>query len=280
MVGVVETPAPADSSFARGNVVVVVPNYPCRRCYSCRRGLINLCDEFDHAGATSDGGLAELLWVPDEFLHRVPDGLEPAVAALAEPLACVLNAVVRINWQAGEPVLVLGGGPIGLLFAAVAKLSGSGPVIVSEPNPARAALALAVGADHVVDPLQPEALNRLSELLGGNGAPIVFDALGSLLSTALHLVAKGGSIYIFGVNQAAQVTFKPAEIVDKEVNVFGVYIAKGTFPRAIRLLAAHPDVFGRIVSDSIPLADWGRARDLLMSGTAAGKILVTMARVG
>ena len=65
--------------------------------------------------------------------------------------------------------------------------------------------------------------------------------------------------------------------MDKEASIHGVYIAKGTFPLALRLLSAHPELFGKIVSHRVPIEDWDRARDLLMSGQAPGKILVTMA---
>ena len=276
IVGVVDTPG-AGAWFAPGDVVVVVPNYPCRQCASCKSGLINLCDNFEHIGSHSDGGLAEWLWVPDEFLHAVPAGLDPYVAALAEPLACVLNGTTRASWGPAEPVVILGAGPIGLLFLAVAKLSGAGPVIVSEPNPARAALARDVGADYVVDPTDPETPGRIAALLGGHGAATVIDALGTLLTTALRLVAKGGEIFVFGVNHAAEITIRPAVIVDKEVSIRGIYIAKGTFPLALRLLSAHQELFGKIVSHRIAIEDWDRARDLLMSGQAPGKILVTMA---
>jgi threonine dehydrogenase-like Zn-dependent dehydrogenase len=277
IVGVVDMPA-ADSGFAPGDVVVAVPNYPCRQCASCKSGLVNLCDNFEHIGSHSDGGLAEWLWVPDEFLHAVPAGLDPYVAALAEPLGCVLNGTTRASWGPGKPAVILGAGPIGLLFLAVAKLSGAAPVIVSEPNAARAALARDLGADHVLDPADPETPERIAALIGGHGAATVIDALGTLLDTALRLVAKGGEIFVFGVNHAAEIKIKPAVIVDKEVTIRGVYIAKGTFPLALQLLGAHQELFGKIVSDRIPIEQWARAKDLLMSGTAPGKILVTMGR--
>lgn len=275
IVGRVRTPA-VGSGFTEGDLVVVVPNYPCRVCFNCKRGLINLCDDFEHIGAHTDGGLAEQLWVPSEFLHAVPRGLDPYVAALAEPLACVLNGTTRASWNAGEPVVILGAGPIGLLFLAVAKLSGAAPLIVSEPNDARRAVALDMGADHVVDPTEPDALAKIAGLTDGHGAPVVIDTLGTLLESALHIVAKSGAVFLFGVNHAAEITIKPSVIVDKEVSIHGVYIAKGTFPLALRLLAAHQDLFAKVVSDRIPLDEWDSAKDLLMSGKAAGKILVTM----
>jgi threonine dehydrogenase-like Zn-dependent dehydrogenase len=263
------------SNFAKGDVVAVVPNYPCRTCFSCRRGLINLCDNFEHIGSHTDGGLAEFVSVPSEFLYLVPPGLDPYVAALVEPLACVLNGATRANWLPEEPVVILGGGPIGLLFLAMAKLSGASPIVVSEPNPARAKVALDIGADFVVDPSEPESLERIAELVGGHGAPTVIDALGTLLESALTLVSKGGEIFSFGVNHGAHVTISQSVIVDKEVTIHGVYIAKGTFPLALKLLNDHQDLFAKVVSHRIPLGEWERAKTLLMSGEAPGKILIT-----
>ena len=275
IVGRVETPA-VGSGLERGDLVVVVPNLPCRMCYQCKRGVANLCENFTHVGTQMDGGLAEEIWVPSEALHRVPDGLDPDIAALAEPLACVLNGTTKVHWHAGQPAVILGAGPIGMLFIAVAKLSGASPLIVSEPNPERAELAYQLGADHVVDPASPGSVERIAELVGEHGAPTVIDALGTLLPTALSLVARGGEIVLFGVNHAAEVTVPPAAIVDKDITIHGVYIHKGTFDLALRLLSQHPDVFRKIVTRRIPIDEWERAKELLLSGRAPGKILVTM----
>jgi len=274
IVGRITTPA-AGSRFTAGDVVVVVPNYPCRDCHSCRRGLINLCDHFNHIGAITDGGLTERLWVPDEFLHPVPPGLDPHIAVLAEPLACVLNGTTRARWVSGEAAVVLGAGPIGQLFTVVAKLSGVAPLIVTEPIPARAQLARELGADHVIDPSQNDALERIAQLAGGHGVPTVIDSVGTLLRSALTLVAKGGEVFVFGVDHAAEITIAPTTIVDKEVSIHGIYIAKGTFPLAMSLLSAHQELFGKIVTDRYPIDEWERAKHTLVNTSAAGKILVT-----
>jgi threonine dehydrogenase-like Zn-dependent dehydrogenase len=274
-IGRVETPA-LGSGFERGDLVVAVPNLPCRICYQCKRGVVNLCENFTHVGTHMDGGLAEEIWIPSEALHLVPEGLDPDVAALTEPLACVLNGTTRVRWHAGQPVVILGAGPIGLLFLAVAKLSGAHPLVVSEPNPARAELAYRMGADHVVDPTTPGAEARMAELVGGKGSPTVIDALGTLLPTALNLVSRGGEIVLFGVNHAAHVTISPADIVDKDLTIHGVYIHKGTFDLALRLLSQHQELFGTVVTTRIPIEEWETAKELLMSGAAPGKILITM----
>jgi threonine dehydrogenase-like Zn-dependent dehydrogenase len=275
LIGRVETPA-IGSEFEYGDLVVAVPNLPCHTCYQCKRGVMNLCENFTHVGTHMDGGLAEEIWLPSEALHKVPAGLNAETAALTEPLACVLNATNRLTWNAGQPVVILGAGPIGLLFTAVAKLSGAYPLVVSEPNVARAELARQVGADYVVDPLTPGAEAHIAELVGASGSPTVIDALGTLLPTALSLASRGGEVILFGVNHAAEVTISPADIVDKDLTIHGVYIHKGTFDLALRLLAQHPELFSKIITHRIPIEEWETAKLLLMNGTAAGKILVTM----
>jgi 2-desacetyl-2-hydroxyethyl bacteriochlorophyllide A dehydrogenase len=268
--------APPGAGLSPGDLVVVVPNLPCGTCYQCKRGIVNLCENFCHVGTHIDGGLAEEIWIPAAAVHQVPRGLDPYVAALTEPLACVLNGTRKVHWHAGEPVVILGAGPIGLLFLAVAKLSGASPLVVSEPNPARARLALDLGADHVVNPADEGSSQHITSLVGSHGAAVVIDALGTLLPTALELVARGGEIVLFGVNHAAQVTISPSQIVDKDLTIHGVYIHKGTFDLALRLLSQHPDVFAPIITQRISIDEWERARELLMSGAAPGKIIVTV----
>ena len=256
-----------------GAGVVVAPNYPCLRCESCHRGLINLCDDFRHVGSGVDGGLAEYLVVPAEFLHLVPAGLDLVLAALAEPLACVLNGTERARWSPGDPVVILGAGPIGLLFLAMAKLSGAGPIVVSEPSPDRAARARVLGADAVVDPSDDTHVQRITDLTGG--ARVVVDTLGTLLSTAVTVAGKRGQILVFGIDETATVPVKPSMIVAKELTIEGVYISRGTFPAALNLLARHQDLFAQVVSDHIDLSQWQTAKALLLANGASGKILVT-----
>jgi threonine dehydrogenase-like Zn-dependent dehydrogenase len=256
-----------------GDGVVVAPNYPCHRCESCRRGLINLCDDFRHVGSGVDGGLAEYLVVPAEYLHVVPAGLDLALAALAEPLACVLNGTTRARWNPGDPVVILGAGPIGLLFLVMAKLAGAGPIVVTEPGADRAKRALALGADAVVDPRDDAHLERILDLTGG--ARVVVDTLGTLLSTAVAVAAKRGQILVFGIDETATVSIRPSTIVARELTIEGVYISRGTFPAALNLLARNQDLFAQVVSDHIDLAEWQAAKTLLLSNGATGKILVT-----
>jgi threonine dehydrogenase-like Zn-dependent dehydrogenase len=256
-----------------GQPVVLLPNFPCRRCTSCRRGLINLCDRFEHVGSTVDGGLAEFVVAPSEFVYPVPADLDLSMAALAEPLACVLNGADRARWKPGSPVVILGAGPIGLLYLVVARLAGAGPIIVSEPNPARAAKARELGAAAVLDPLADGHDAAVLDLTAG-GAEVVVDTLGTLLGAAFRLTAKRGQILVFGIDETAMVPVHPADLVTKELCVEGVYISRGTFPEAIRMLHEHPEVFNAVVTDRFTLDDWDQAKKCLLTSAAAGKVLV------
>jgi L-iditol 2-dehydrogenase len=99
-----------------------------------------------------DGGGAELAAVPAQMLHPISDVLDYETAALAEPLACVLNGTRRARLHPGTPTLILGAGPIGLLFLIVARLAGAHPIVVSEPHAQRREHARRFGADVVCDP--------------------------------------------------------------------------------------------------------------------------------
>ena len=80
---------------------------------------------------------------------------------------------------------------------------------------------------------------------------------------------------IFGVNHQAEVTIRPTAIVDKDLTIYGTYIHRGTFDLALSLLAQHPDVFAHVITDRFEIDEWDTARSHLMSGRAAGKILIT-----
>jgi threonine dehydrogenase-like Zn-dependent dehydrogenase len=101
--------------LAPGSHVVVHPNIWCQTCWYCRSGHTNLCDRFVHIGSMRDGGAAELCVVPERMVYVVPDEMAFDLAALAEPLACVLNGTKQASVHPGESVLILGAGPIGLL---------------------------------------------------------------------------------------------------------------------------------------------------------------------
>ena len=144
MSGVVEKTGPGVTAFRPGDRVAVRPLDWCGDCPACRAGHSHICMNLKFMGIDSVGAFQELWVVKERTLFRVPDNLSLRLAALIEPLAVACHDVRTAAIRPGETVVVLGGGPIGLLIAMVARAAG-GNVILSEINPYRIATARELG---------------------------------------------------------------------------------------------------------------------------------------
>jgi threonine dehydrogenase-like Zn-dependent dehydrogenase len=257
-----------------GAHVVVHPNIWCQTCWYCRSGHTNLCDRFVHIGSMRDGGAAELCVVPERMVYRVSDEMAFDLAALAEPLACVLNGTKQASIHPGESVLILGGGPIGLLYLILLKAAGASPLIVSEPAPHRARWARELGADEVVDPRVANVQDVVRELTEGRGVDLAVDSVGALLPDAVGSVRKAGRVLVFGLNERIEAAIRPADLVYRELSISGVYIARGTFPLAVKLLTENKLGFDRLVTHRVELERFDEAIELLRTGEAVKALVV------
>jgi threonine dehydrogenase-like Zn-dependent dehydrogenase len=262
--GVVQEVGPDVRNVQVGDAVVVHPNLWCGSCHYCRTGQINLCTSFQHVGDSRDGAMAEYLCVPERLVYRISKQVPPHVACLAEPLACVLNGTRSVRVHPGENVVVLGAGPIGLIFMLLYKAAGA-HVFVSDVSEKRRSFASSLGADAVFDPtscdLEKEVLQRT-----GVGADLVADAVGSLLPEAISLLRKGGQIVLFGLNDKAIVKVPQIQIVFKEARIHGAYITKGTFPQAVDILESGTIPLERLVTHRLPIQEARRGIDLMRDG--------------
>jgi (R,R)-butanediol dehydrogenase/meso-butanediol dehydrogenase/diacetyl reductase len=180
-----------------GRSVVVDPLIACGSCAACRLGHGHVCARLRLIGIDRDGGLGGWLAVDEDRLHDVPDGMDPVLAALAEPAAVAIHAVRRAAVVPGETVLVIGAGPIGLLLAIVAREFGAALVLISEPSAERAAFAHEAGFE-MADPgdLAADVSGRTS----GDLADVVFDAAAAPAVAAIlpTLVRPAGRIALVG----------------------------------------------------------------------------------
>ncbi len=247
--------------------VVVDPSIWCGSCAYCQMGLTNLCDRMTGVGIFRNGGFASLSVVPARAVYRISPDVPSEIAALAEPLADVLNGVRKLRVVPGESALVLGAGPIGLLFTLLLRASGVGTLLVAEVAGYRAAQARACGADRLINPQQEDlaAVVREETRLG---ADLVVDAVGTLLEEGLRCVRKGGRVLLFGMHEHARPVVKQYDVTKYEIQILGTYIARGTFPQAVRLLESRRFDFGRLVTHRVPLRDIHRGIDLLRRGEA------------
>ena len=143
-----------------------------------------------------DGAYAEYTVMEAWNPLRRPDNVSAVAAAMAEPLTTAIDAVRSAGIKLGDEVAVLGGGPIGLFCMQAARAAGASKVILSEPAPARAAAALALGADAVIDPRTTNVEAEMVALTGGLGPDVIFECAGAdgTLQQALSTVRKGGRI--------------------------------------------------------------------------------------
>jgi L-iditol 2-dehydrogenase len=181
----------------------VAPNVGCGRCRQCRAGRVNLCVRPQAIGIHRDGGFAERLLLPASLVSQgnvlpVPEEADLRAVALVEPLACVLRGSRTCDIRAGDLVVIVGAGPVGLMHLLVARLADPGAVIVSQRSEERRRLALAWGADCAVAPenLPPAVMNLSDE----RGADVVIVAAPSAEAQrqALEIAAPAARINFFG----------------------------------------------------------------------------------
>ena len=192
-------------NYAVGQRVFCAPNTGCGHCPQCITGNNNLCANYDAIGVTSDGGFAEYVRIPANSVQQgnvipVSETVDPAVAAMLEPFACVLRGQNALNIKPGDVVLIIGAGPIGVMHTKLAKVRGAGRVIVSEPIANRAEQAGRMGADRVVDPTSENLKSVLNEESQGHGADAIIVAapVHAAQESALDLAAISGRINFFG----------------------------------------------------------------------------------
>jgi threonine dehydrogenase-like Zn-dependent dehydrogenase len=271
LVGRVAAVGGAVRGIAIGDRVVVDPDPKCGSCVSCRAGRPASCTGIVALGVHRDGALAERVVAPAASVYHISEDVPGPIAALVEPLACVINGTNRAALRPGEAALVFGAGAIGCLFTAVLKASGASPLVVVEPSQARAPVARAVGADEVVT---PEAFADRREALLPVGADVVVDAVGNVLPDAIDAAAMSGRIVVFGMNGTARPPVHQIDITAKGLTILGSYISNFTFPAAIRLIESGQLALQPLVSAVVPLSDTLDGLARLRSG-AAVKVIVT-----
>ena len=254
-----------------GQRVTVDPDPKCGVCGPCRAGRPASCENVRALGIFRDGALASRVKAPADAVFPLSEDPPARVAALIEPLACVVNGVNKANPRPGESAVIFGAGAIGCLFLAMFKAAGASPVIVVEPQHARGSVAMQVGADAVV---HPDALDDRRAELGGDGADIVVDAVGSQFGAAVEHAALGGRIVLFGQNQTARPAVNQYAITERSLTVLGSYITAFTFPTAIRLVESGTLDLEPIVTHMLPLERLTEGLELLRSGGAT-KVVIT-----
>ncbi|MET0772554.1 MAG: alcohol dehydrogenase catalytic domain-containing protein [Candidatus Limnocylindrales bacterium] len=225
--------------LSEGDLVSIEPHLYCGACRYCRLGWEHLCPSKRAFGVHLDGGMAGSVVVPARLAYRVPDGVDPVVACMAEPVGCGIHGMDRLDPMSGLPLLIIGSGPAGLMLLALARRTGVGPIVVLEPDAARRTAASASGADLVLDPGDEGWRDAALAATGGHGFDQVIEAAGSAtgLATAIELAARHGRILVYGVAHPDAITpVRANDIYARELTILGAALNPYTHARAVELV--------------------------------------------
>ncbi len=235
----------------------------CGHCYLCRTGNIQICPSKRSPGWGIDGAFARYLVMPVKLLHRIPDRLSYEEAAVVEPTANVVTDLIeRTGVTAGDFVVVLGPGPIGLLAAMAARAAGARHVvIIGTPvdEEVRLSKARELGIDTVLNVAESNPLEVVQELTGGRGADVVAECSGAApaIASGIDLLRKLGRFCAIGLSGREKLEFPWDKAQAKVCTItFNMSTQYTSWDRSIALIAGGKIPVGQIISHREPLANW------------------------
>lgn len=240
--------------------------------------VIKTPERIHHFGFSMDGANREYFQARPEWLHKLPDEVDDAKAALIEPFTCGYYALMRNGGTNGsETVVVSGGGTIGLVTAAAAVGMGA-RVIVVDPLQLRRDTALKLGVDAVVDPSAVDPVAAIAEMTGG-GADLVVEAAGhpSSLANVFDYARPEGRISMVGINIGQKFPVELGKIQIKDLTVKGCIGSPNVWPGAIRFLQRTGINLSPIQTHSFALDDAAKAYDIGKKPTEAVKVTLRIA---
>lgn len=261
VVGEVAEIGAGTAGFSIGDRVAVYPIAVCGDCYYCRQGRHNLCEHEFGLAHGIDGGFAEYVRLPRQIIDiggvvKIPDDLPYERAVLAEPLSCAYASLRACRVDAGQHVVILGAGPMGLMHLKLAKWRGA-TVIVVDILDARLKTAAAMGADHCLNPNATDHLAAVMDLTDGKGAAAVVASLGipAVVEANLKLTGKGGTFNIFGGPPAGEtITVDPRWLHYMEITLTGTFACSpDDFRTCLALIQKGEIVVDDLVSDTFTL---------------------------
>lgn len=262
--GIVEAIGPAVmvTDLKVGDQVSVSGLRRCGQCYSCRRGMDQLCDNARAHRVPGQpwgpGGFGEYVLVERHMVYKVGPLATREEAALVEPLACVLHDMKRHPIRPNDVVVIAGAGIMGLLHLTLARRMPCF-VIVSEPERVRREKALELGADAVIDPSSEDYAGRVMELSGGRGANVTYVAIGSTaaIEAAVDGAAKRGvvSVYASVHPTTTRITLPPNIFHHREVTLSGSYSSeRDDFMASAELIGRREVDLRPLITKTFPLS--------------------------
>lgn len=272
--GVVEEVGSNVRDFKPGDQVVVRPLDSCGECPACKAGLSHICYNLNFIGVDSPGCMQSYWTLRSDIFHKIPDDMDLKYGALIEPLSVACHDVSRSGVGKGDKVVVIGGGPIGVLVAIAAINAGS-DVVISEINDFRRKFAEDMGIK-TVNPMEQDLVDYVNEWTDGWGADASFEVSGSqpgfkVMTEVLKVRGKAILVAIYG-GRMPELDTTPLFL--REVEVYGARVYEGAdYERAIKLAASGDFPLDKMISKVAPLDQIQNVFDSMEKEQESMKIL-------
>jgi L-iditol 2-dehydrogenase len=263
--GVVESVGSGVRGFAAGDRVTFDSTVYCGKCFHCKRGEVNLCDDREVVGVSTPlfkrmGAFAEYVTVPARIAYKLPEGMPYAHAALIEAVSVAVHAVGLTPIALDDTVVVVGAGMIGLLTMQAARLAGAGRVLVMDVDETRLELARQLGATATFNTQGEEAalesMAEIVEMTHGRGADAALECVGATapVKLALDSVRKGATVTLVG-NVSPKIELGLQSVVTRQIRLQGTCASAGEYPACIEMMARGAIQVEPLLSAVAPLED-------------------------
>jgi L-iditol 2-dehydrogenase len=253
----------------------------CGACYTCQSGFPQVCEQKRAYGIGLNGAFAKYVAGPAKLLHNLPDNIPFDVAAVTEPIAvCVTAIIERCGLQAGESVVVTGPGPIGLISVAVAKAAGAKTILItgrSSDEGIRFPRARELGADETVNVDEADPITKALEATNGLGADLLIEASGGApaIYQAFDMVRRLGRICAIGISGKQEVPIPYDKGIFKALRYDFCFSSSWTaWEKTIGLVSKGLLPAEKLITHRLPLEQWEDAFHLLENLEAAKVILL------
>jgi len=274
--GLVEKIGGEVTAVRPGDFVSAEMHVACGQCHQCRTGQSHICQNVRIIGIDANGCFAEFVKVPESNVWKIDAGIPVDYAAILDPLGNAVHTVLA-GEIAGLSVAITGCGPIGLFAIAIAKACGAHPIFATEPEPFRRKLAQKMGATLVINPRETDPVAELLKQTGGEGTDVVLEMSGhpNAVRQAFQMLRRGGRISLLGIPS------KPLELDLANDIIFKGAVVQGingrrmfeTWYKMQTLLKSGALNLDPLITDRMPMAEFERGMELLLSGNASKVLL-------
>lgn len=246
-----------NSGFCVGDRVAIDPTFFCGICHTCRKGFPNHCEmkAETETGVSKDGTFTRFYRTDSRFLRALPEHISYEAACLTEPTSCVLNAVRQLRLRSNLATVVVGGGPIGMLFCHILSIHGVCGVVIEISDSRRAQCQRLL-------PNGWRVASNWNSMLENNSRDrkfdLIVDACGAISSEMIDHVHRGGQVLIAGL-RSGSLTIDPMKLADRSLSLLGSIDSNGTFDEALSLIATQRIPSEQFITRTFPLSTYKAA---------------------